>query len=233
VPTAPAPATFQVRLLNALPDATRLDLLVDGALIFDSVEQATGTVYHALPTQPKQITIRATDSGTTLIDDQVALPDSTGPIPLTLLVYRDQGDIRYLIVSDPAFMIPRGQALLRVIHLAPDQPALILTRLNPPATPQPTAGTPEGTPEASAGAEGDQPPGDEPLTPPVEFSIVPDPQAIPAGTYGVRIVEKNTGSVVLTVPQITFESGVFYDLLLLPDSSGLSLSPVLVPRPEP
>jgi hypothetical protein len=63
--------------------------------------------------------------------------------------------------------------------------------------------------------------------------VVPDPQAIPAGTYAVQIVEKDTGTVVLTVPPVTFESGVFYDLLLLPDSSGLSLSPVLVPHGEP
>jgi len=72
-----------------------------------------------------------------------------------------------------------------------------------------------------------------PLSPPVEFGLVPNPQAVPAGTYGVRIAEKATGSVVLTVPQITFESGIFYDLLLLPDASGLSLSPVLIPRPAP
>jgi hypothetical protein len=231
VPTAPAPATFQVRLLNALPDTTRLDLLVDGALIFDSVEQATGTVYHTLPAQPKQIAIRATDSGATLIDDQVALPNSTGPTPLTLLVYRDRGDIRYVIAADPTIMVPKGLALLRAIHLAPDRPTLMVTQLVlSTSTPTPT-GIPGGTPEF--GGDGSLPLVEPSLSPPVDFGVIPNPQAIQAGTYGVRIVEKDTGSVVLTIPQVTFESGVFYDLLLLPDASGLSLSPVLIPRPTP
>jgi predicted small lipoprotein YifL len=228
LPTAPALATFQVRLVNALPETMPLDLLVNGTLIFDSVQHATGTAYHTLPTEPKQISIHATDSGATLIDDQIALPASSGPTPLTLIVYRDHGDARYQIIADPAFMIPQGQALLRVVHLATDRPTLIVTRLSPP-TPVPE--TPEGTPASGEG--GPQPPGEEPLSSGADFGVVPDPQAIPAGTYAVRIVEKNTGTVVLTVPPVTFESGVFYDLLLLPDSSGLSLSPVLVPHGEP
>ena len=231
VPTAPAPATFQVRLVNALPDATSLDLLIDGVLVFDRVGQATGTVYHTLAAQPKQITIRATDSGSALIDDIVALPESSGPTPLTLLVYRDRGDIRYVIAADPAIMVSKGLALLRVIHLAPDRPTLMVTQLVlSTSTPTPT-GTPGGTPEF--GGEGSLPLVEPSLSPPVDFGVIPDPQAIRAGTYGVRIVERSTGKVVLTVPQITFDSGVFYDYLLLPDSSGLSLSPVLIPRPEP
>jgi hypothetical protein len=232
VPTAPALATFQIRLVNALPEATPLDLLVNGTLIFESVQHATGTAYHTLPAEPKQVSVRATDSGATLIDDQIALPSSSGPTPLTLLVYRDHGDARYQIIADPAFMIPEGQALLRVIHLAPDRLTLIVTRLTPPtAVPETPGGTPEGAPTPSG--EGLQPPGEEPLSPGVDFGVIPDPQAVPAGTYAVRIVEKNTGTVVLSVPQVTFESGVFYDLLLLPDASGLSLSPVFMPHGEP
>jgi hypothetical protein len=231
VPTAPAPATFRVRLVNALPDATPLDLLVDGTLVFDGVGQASGTVYQTLPAQPKQITIRSTDSGTTLIDDTIALPESSGPTPLTVLVYRDRGDLRYVIAADPAILVPKGLALLRVIHLAPERPTLMVTQLAlSTSTPTP-AGTPGGTPEF--GGEGSLPLVEPSLSPPVDFGVIPDPQAIQAGTYGVRIIERDTGKVVLTVPQITFESGVFYDYLLLPDSSGLSLSPVLMPRPEP
>jgi hypothetical protein len=52
---------------------------------------------------------------------------------------------------------------------------------------------------------------------------------IPAGTYDVRILENETAILVLMVEDATFEPGVFYDMIILPDASGLSVDPVLIP----
>ena len=72
-----------------------------------------------------------------------------------------------------------------------------------------------------------------PLAEPAQFGQPTNAYEFVAGTYTVRILEHDTSLLVLSVPEMTFEAGVAYDLLLLPDASGLSLNPVLIAHTTP
>jgi hypothetical protein len=62
----------------------------------------------------------------------------------------------------------------------------------------------------------------------VDFGETNEPRVILARASAVRVLDATTDQVLVSIPAITFESKGFYDLLLLPDASGLGLVPVLI-----
>jgi hypothetical protein len=137
---------------------------------------------------------------------------------MTLFLFRDADGVRHVLVPDLPYAVPGGQAALRVLHAASTLPALqAVRRADPPS-------------EETESLEGSPvPPQEEPLGSQARFGTPTDPQVIPAGTYDVLVREVESGTLVLSIPDVPFESRGIYDLLLLPDPSGLSVIPVLVP----
>jgi hypothetical protein len=212
-----AAETFEMRLIHALPDTGAVDLEIDGVPIFEDVQPRTSTPYDILSTDSSVMVVRSSATGDKLLREDITW---TGAPKLTLFVFKDETRIRYELATDERFEIPGGQARLRVLHAAPAKPTLQLTRqILPTATPAPSPEE-EVTP---------LPPEEEALSEVAQFGFPTEPMVIPAGTYDVRILENETAILVLMVEDATFEPGVFYDMIILPDASGLSVDPVLIP----
>jgi hypothetical protein len=147
----------------------------------------------------------------------------------SLFLYRDQGDARFVLAPDADFLLGDGQARLRVFHAASGKPALHILRRIPTldgddtgAPAAPSAETPPtATPEPYAA-----------LVDRVEFGRPQDPSVILAGTYPLRIQEADSGTLLLDIPDVTFDELTTYDLLLLSDASGLRVTPVLLALPK-
>ena len=66
------------------------------------------------------------------------------------------------------------------------------------------------------------------MSEPASFGLATAPQSVPAGTYDVRIIESQTAILVNTLRSVTFDDGASYDLVILPDASGLNVNALLV-----
>lgn len=213
---------FQIRLVHALPDTTPISLAADGTPIFDDVSPGTSTTYHVFDSKPQHFTVTTSTTGAPLLDADIPIPDTAQPVHYTLFIYRDQGDARYAIAFDSDMLLGEGQARLRVFHAAANQPAVQIVRDPVPAV------VPADEDQPPAAGEPPTSVPDEPLTDTLSFGQMNEPLVLLARTANVRVLDAGTGDVLLSIPDVTFESRVFYDLLLLPDVSGLSLAPVLV-----
>lgn len=224
-------ARYAVRLVNALADGTVVDLAIDGVPVFDAVAPGASTDYHVFESRPRHATLLASGTGVPVADEDLPVPDATRPMRYALFVYRVQGDARTLLVPDDEFLLGDGQARLRVLHAAPNRPTLVITRQ------EETSSSVDDEENQTADTGGEPAPTPTPpqeifLSSPVSFGQINDPQVIPAGTYDMRVLELNTNTLAMTISDAVIESRTFYDLLLLPDPSGLGIAPLLVPRPE-
>jgi hypothetical protein len=227
--------TFQLQMINALTDGRRLDLLVereedatgdappatDTTPIFTDIAPETATLYRTLSTQPGVMVLRDAATGDVL---QRGTFTWEAGAQFTLYAYLDaNGDVQLELALNIARTIPAGRAQVQVFNAAvlaspddapPETPELELL-YDAPDLPSGAVGD-IGTPIA------DLPTIEQRLGPAARFGQPTDPDFVLPGTYEVRIAREDTEAIVVTVPQVTFEAGVAYDLLLLPDSGGLS-----------
>lgn len=212
--------SVRIRLLNALPHLTPLDLEMDGEPIFQDVQRGTSTVYREFEIPPSSLVVRNSDTGSTLIDEAASF---AGTRSLTLFVFQDENGPRFELAPDVPFNIPSGLAQLRVFNAAYNKPDLQLVReersLLPPTLPPTLQGDATATPAGRIELS---------MSDPAPFGLPTAPQAVPAGTYDVQIIESQTAILVHTIRGATFESGASYDLVILPDASGLNVNTLLV-----
>lgn len=213
--------SMRVRLVNALPGLTPIDLEMDGEMIFQDVPRGTSTVYHAFDAPPASLIVRDSNSGIVLLDDVIS---SSGAGSLTLFVFRDENGVRYELAPDAPFNIPGGQALLRVFNAAYNKPDLQLTREDRSLL----APTALATPDVAVTPQTSDSRTDLSMSEPASFGLATAPQSVPAGTYDVRIIESQTAILVNTLRSVTFDDGASYDLVILPDASGLNVNALLV-----
>ncbi len=115
----------QLRVLHASPDAPEVNVLADGSAI------ATALDYGEATTQLQ------VDAGMVSLAVQGLLPGGTtatviGPLDVdlqentlyTVLAVGDVADIEPLVLSQPRVRVPNGSTRLRVVHAAPDAPAV-------------------------------------------------------------------------------------------------------------
>jgi hypothetical protein len=216
----PTTGLYQIRLVHALPDAAPISLAEDGLPIFDDVSPGTSTTYHVFDQKPQHFTVVNSDSDALLLDTDIPIPDATQPVKYTLFIYRDQGDARFFMAFDSDFLLGDGQARLRIFHAAANQPSVRIVRTAAPPV------LAEGADQPAV--ETATPLPDEPLSDTVDFGETNEPRVILARASAVRVLDATTDQVLVSIPAITFESKGFYDLLLLPDASGLGLVPVLI-----
>lgn len=211
--------SVEIRLINALPNATPIDLEMDGEPIFQDVQRGTSTVYHQFEIPPATLVVRDSARGSTLIDETALALG--GARTLTLFVFHDETGPRYEIAPDVAFNIPGGLAQLRVFNAAYNKPDLQLMREDPSLIPT-TEATPDATPESAEVA----------ISAPVPFGQATTQQSVPAGSYPVGVIESQSSILVHTIRDATFEDGASYDLVILPDASGLNVNTLLVAHEE-
>ncbi|MBN1202463.1 MAG: DUF4397 domain-containing protein [Anaerolineae bacterium] len=216
--------TFNMRFVHALPDVGPIDIDANDETIFESLLPGSSTLYHTFDPSENNLQIRDSVSGDVLYADEFVW---IGGTELTVFVTGERDAIWLEPAPDDRYEIPGGQARLRILHNAPNQPVLlVMTDASVVATPVPLD-VGEGTPVST------QMPEEIVLGQPAVYGQPTEPQNIYAGTYELRIVDKDAGFLIVAVPANTFAAGVFYDLLILPDASGLSVRLELVAHPTP
>jgi len=216
---------FMLRVVNALSSGSRVTFEVGDEMIFDDIEQGTTTPYHTFNTEGTMMVVRDKTSGNIIVQEEFA--PLRNPRSVLFLYMDGYGTVQYEIAADNSEPVPQGNAQLRVMHVATQKPDLILRG-------ETLDGAEQVAPAATADVEEVEP---TPvpmisMSEPATIGQPTNPFLVVAGTYRVHIFERTTDIVVLTVPEMRFDAGVFYDLILLPDETGLSLNPVLIAQPQ-
>lgn len=157
--------TAQLRIIHASPDAPAVDVRANGNVV------ATGLDYGAATAQLE------VDEGTISLQVDARLPGGSttaaiGPVDVTLddetlytvLAVGNVAQISPLVLSQPDAPVPSGQVRLRVVHAAPQAPAVDVYLTAPDAALGSSA--PAGT---------------------MAFRQDIGPVEVPAGTYRVRV----------------------------------------------
>lgn len=106
----------RIRVLNALPTAPSIDVLVDGVVVASNIGYGVTTSYLALDAASSRVQVRPVGSTTSLVDvpfDGAQLGD------FTIIASTGLGQFGSIIVSDESTVPPVGQTRLRVLHAAP------------------------------------------------------------------------------------------------------------------
>lgn len=211
---------YNLRVINARLDGGPVDVLLGDEAIAVSVQPGTASGYADVTRGTLALTVRDTASGGVLLENDYEPPiDVT---EATLFVY-DQGDaVQIVTASDNPYGPLDDQAWLRVFHANPNQPDLQLNGQGPTAveTGPNAVPTPEETPL----------PPEVALVGVARYGEPTTAEPVLAGTYRMHVLNAGTNFRIYTDPLVTLKAGVFYDLLILPDATGLSLQLVPIPR---
>jgi len=203
--------THAVRVVNALSGSGPIDVEISGAVSWTAIAPGTGTAYQTVEDEQVALVIRNAGAEDTLLAQDMYWGDAR---QLTLFVFSSDEDIRAQAMTDSILEIPRGKTRLRLFHGVPDQPRLAVV----PTTPPPGEGTPSFAPI--------------PLTDAVDYGQASDPADIQPGTFDLTVLDYDNNLTVATMQGVTLEERAFYDLVLVPDSSG-GVNPVLISHGSP
>lgn len=117
-------AEAMVRVVHASPDAPAVDVYVDGQRAISNLRFTEGTNYTMLPEGQHQVQVFAAGTGpggTAVINAPVTLQ---GGRAYTIVAANVVARIEPLVIEDNLTPPVAGKAHLRVIHAAPDAPAV-------------------------------------------------------------------------------------------------------------
>lgn len=213
---------IELRIIHAMTDAIAVDVSLDGDTVFENVSQGVMTAYRAFDHQPRRLLVQTSATGTVLLSADLVIAAPASPALVTLFLFREGTQVRVEAAIDPAILIPEGNASVRILNVAEAWPRIVLGRMVPPdpATPVPT-----GDPDLIVTIPVPQ---QELISPPVDYSVPTDPEMLPSGTYDLLVLDAETTDLILSIPEVALDSRGSYDLLLLPDASGQSLTPILI-----
>ncbi len=119
----PIPVAY-VSIFNAAPDAPELDVLVDNKQIFSQpLDYADYSRYLNFYTGDRKLKINSFNANNVLVDTTVNFqPDKA----YSVFIADDLADLSALVVEDSADTPETGKAMIRIIHLSPDAPAVDL-----------------------------------------------------------------------------------------------------------
>lgn len=189
-------APAQVRVMHASPDAPAVDVFVDGTLILQNVPffalsgalSVPGGVYRI------QVAPAGAGPGAAVIDATVQLD---GGKAYTVAAVNRVARIEPLLLEDITEVPPAGQARVRILHAAPDAPAVDIKLADTDAVVLANV--------------------------PFKAAAYLD---VPAGSYTFDITPAGSSTVVFTTPPMRFEAGWTYTLvasgLLRPPSEDVA-----------
>lgn len=173
-----------VRLMHASPDAPNMDVYIDGEATLNNVPFYTLSTYMEVPAGSHRIQL--VPSGNTL--DKAVISINTDLIrgrSYTIAAVNRFATIRALVLKDNAMLPPAGQAMVRIIHAAPDVAAVDI-KLADSDTPFLTD----------------------------QFFGSADYATLPAGNQTLEVARNNTANVFFISPELRLESGWTYTLVL-------------------
>lgn len=180
----PVPAAY-VLLFHASPDAPDLDIFLDNNQInARPFEYAKYYGYVQFPVGDKNLEISPLNGTTTLLD--TTLNFVTDKI-YSVFLANQAAKMEAFVVEDTSATPATGKAMLRLIHLSPDAPALDLTIANENGTA---------------------------LFENQSFKQATPFKEVTAGTFTFELRETGESDAILSTPQISFQSGRIYTLII-------------------
>ncbi|MBX3707439.1 MAG: DUF4397 domain-containing protein [Pseudomonadales bacterium] len=177
-PPPPPPATSSLEVLHASPDAPAVDVLAGGSVVLSNVPYKTGSGFLTVQEGTLAVEVRAiTPSGSVTVIGPANLPIA-GDERITVIAVGETATLEPLVLTAPEAGPAAGNVRLRVVHAAPNAPAVDVFATAP------------GADLASAAPLG-------------TFAFGEDlgPVEVPAATYQVRVTLAGDASTVV------FDSG--------------------------
>jgi Domain of unknown function (DUF4397) len=106
----------KIRVMNASPNETGLDVLVDGKSVATGIAYGNNSDYIAVDSGSRHVQIEASGTTTILIDQNVSVASSG---ETTVLATNLAADISALVLIDDATAPATGDASLRVVNASP------------------------------------------------------------------------------------------------------------------
>ena len=212
--------TYRIRVINARLDGGPVDVTLGDNTLAAGTQPRTASSYTEVTRGTTALTVLDTASGGVLLESDYEPP--TDVTEATLFVYGQGDAVNVVTASDNLYGALSDQAWLRVFHANPDQPDLRLNEQGPASvdTGPNAMPTPEETPL----------PPETTLVDVARYGEPTSAEPVAAGTYRMHVLNASTSFRIYTDPLVTLKAGKFYDLLILPDATGLSIQLVLIPR---
>ena len=115
------PASSQVMVAHASPDAPAVDLLVDNSVVGTNLSYPNNTGYLTVTAGAHNVKVRVTGTTTTVIDANITLGANT-----TYSVFAADSASRLtpVVLTDNLSAPASGKAHVRFVHLSPNAPAV-------------------------------------------------------------------------------------------------------------
>ena len=189
-------SSTKIRMVNAMPDETSLDLLVDTKSAATGVSYGAASSYQSVSSGSRQLQVEATGLTTILIDRTDSLASGSSN---TLASLNLSSNVSSILLSDDNSAPTSGNFKLRIVNASPGMLA------------QDIYVVPDGTNFSSV----------DPTFPNLGFGIASDYLSLAAGDYDV--IFTNPGEKVLfnlNSGKLTIASGQIRTLLGLNNPSG-------------
>jgi hypothetical protein len=108
--------TTRFRLMNAVPDESNLEVLVNGTSVGSNVAYGTSTGYQSVKSGSQQVVIEPSGSSTALITQSISFSSGTDT---TVIASNFSSSIAALVLSDDNSAATSGDFKLRIVNSAP------------------------------------------------------------------------------------------------------------------
>jgi hypothetical protein len=108
--------TTRFRLMNAVPDESNLEVLVNGTSVASNVAYGTSTGYQGVKSGSQQVVIEPSGSSTALITESISFSSGTDT---TVIASNFSSSIAALVLSDDNSAPTSGDFKLRIVNSAP------------------------------------------------------------------------------------------------------------------
>jgi hypothetical protein len=192
------PDPARLRVLHASPDAPAVDVYLDGAKIVSNLPYKGGTAFDSVGSGPRNITVNAAGTSTTVINVTPALSSNSA---YTVIAVNELAKIEPLLVEDTGAP-EAGKARVRVVHAAPKAPAVDIYVTAPGASLGSTAPTLANVP----------------------FKAVSSPLSVNGGNYQIRVTAAGSKDALYDSGTVAVATGA--DLMLVAVQQNVGLSPI-------
>jgi hypothetical protein len=108
-------SSTKIRLVNASPDESSLDLLVDSKTVASSVTFATASAYEGVSSGSRHVQVEPTGSTSPIIDESVSLNSGS----YTLMATGFVNDVVPVLLNDDNSAPSSGDVKVRLVNAAP------------------------------------------------------------------------------------------------------------------
>jgi hypothetical protein len=185
----------QIRAMNAVPDQTNINVLLDGSNIASSVAYGAANNYSETKSGSRHLQVQPTSSTTTFLDQTVTLAGGTNS---TIVVANISSSASAVVLTDDATAPTTGNIKLRIVNASPGM----------------------GTADVYVVPPNTNLNGVTPTVNALGFQSASDYLSLTAGTYFVAFTPQGSKFAVLFAGPLTFNAGQNRTVVAINNSSG-------------